>query len=471
MPDRTEAELRRTIGTSQLFTLSFGSIVGAGWVVGVGVWLSHAGPVGTALAFTAGGLMMILVGLCYGEMTAAIPVSGGELAYAYAVFGSRACFAVGWFLALGFVVTTVFEALTSVWLIGSLLPGALGPVLYHAFGEPMRPGGLVIGLGGTVIITVLNYFGVRQAVTTQDVLTYIKIGIAVLLVACGLFAGHLSNLRPLFQYDAAGGAWRGIAAVLLTVPFWLSGFSLVAQVMEEKAPDTPARRVATMIVLSIIVSTVFYILLTLASAAVTPWPSLVSADLPVARAFEVAFGSVLLARLVLLAALLGTITVWNGCAIAASRMLFALARAHFIGASLERIDPKYRTPTAAIVFVGVATAVGVLLGRTAIGPVIGYRIVVLRRRLCGGVCGRQYDCDRLTRRWPGHFVFPAVSRQWCSPRWPRSSYLVCRFRDRGQTRVARSRSNGASLLRGPCSVWRHGWRAARDGTAYRRGRG
>jgi amino acid transporter len=303
-------------------------------------------------------------------MTAAIPVSGGELAYAYAVFGAKTCFAVGWFLALGFVVTTIFEALTSVWLIGSLLPGALGPVLYHAFGEPMRPGGLAIGLGGTVIITALNYFGVRQAVTTQDILTYTKIAIAVLLVACGLFAGHVSNLRPLFQYDAAGGAWRGIAAVLLTVPFWLSGFSLVAQVMEEKAPQTPARRVATMIVLSIIVSTVFYILLTLASASVTPWPRLVSADLPVARAFEVAFGSVLLARLVLLAALLGTITVWNGCAIAASRMLFALARAHFIGANLERIDPTYRTPTAAIVFVGVATAVGVLLGRTAIGPVI-----------------------------------------------------------------------------------------------------
>jgi len=223
MPDRTATELRRTIGTSQLFTLSFGSIVGAGWVVGVGVWLNHAGPVGTALAFTAGGLMMILVGLCYGEMTAAIPVSGGELAYAYAVFGAKTCFAVGWFLALGFVVTTIFEALTSVWLIGSLLPGALGPVLYHAFGEPMRPGGLAIGLGGTVIITALNYFGVRQAVTTQDILTYTKIAIAVLLVACGLFAGHVSNLRPLFQYDAAGGAWRGIAAVLLTVPFWLSG--------------------------------------------------------------------------------------------------------------------------------------------------------------------------------------------------------------------------------------------------------
>src|SRR5208283_1630251 len=207
----------------------FGSIVGAGWVVGVGVWLGHAGPLGTALAFAVGGLMMVFVGLCYGEMTAAIPVSGGELAYAYAVFGPRTCFGVGWFLALGFVVTTVFEALTAVWLIGSLLPGALGPVLYHAFGEPMRPGGLAIGLGGTVFITVLNYIGVRQAVTTQDILTYVKIAIALLLIGVALLAGQVTNLQPLFRYDVTGGVWAGIAAVLLTAPFWLSGFNLVAQ--------------------------------------------------------------------------------------------------------------------------------------------------------------------------------------------------------------------------------------------------
>ena len=174
-----EPALRRTVGTSQLFTLAFGTIVGAGWVVGIGEWLNSAGPVGTTVAFAIGGAMMIFVGLCYGEIAAAIPVSGGELAYAYGIFGLRAGFAMGWFLALAFVVTTVFEALTAMWLISSLLPGSLGPVIYHVFGEPIRVGGLVIGLSGTALITFLNYIGARPAVTTQDILTYTKIGIAM----------------------------------------------------------------------------------------------------------------------------------------------------------------------------------------------------------------------------------------------------------------------------------------------------
>ena len=144
--ERQEPVLRRTVGTSQLFTLAFGTIVGAGWVVGIGQWLDSAGPVGTTVAFALGGVMMVFIGLCYGEIAAAIPVSGGELAYAYGIFGLRAGFAMGWFLALAFVVTTVFEALTAMWLISSLLPGSLGPVIYHVFGEPIRTGGSPLAL-------------------------------------------------------------------------------------------------------------------------------------------------------------------------------------------------------------------------------------------------------------------------------------------------------------------------------------
>ena len=188
----------------------------------------------------------------------------------------------------------------------------------------------------------------------------------------GFLSGRPENLQPLFQHDAAGGGevWTGVVAVLLTTPFWLSGFNLVAQVMEEKRPNTPSHHVAWMIVLAIVMSSVFYILLTLASASVTPWPQLVSADLPAARAFELAFRSVVLARLVLVTALLGTVTVWNGAAIAASRMLFALGRARIIGGGWGELNARYSTPTAAIVFVGISTTIGVLLGRKAIGPVI-----------------------------------------------------------------------------------------------------
>ena len=88
-------ELKKTLGAVQLFSIGFGSIVGVGWIVLMGFWFSRAGPVGTALAFVAGGLLLALVGLCYAEMSTMIPVAGGEAAYAYAVFGSPLAFVVG----------------------------------------------------------------------------------------------------------------------------------------------------------------------------------------------------------------------------------------------------------------------------------------------------------------------------------------------------------------------------------------
>jgi amino acid transporter len=207
-------------------------------------------------------------------------------------------------------------------------------------------------------------------VTTQDILTYTKIAIAVLLICFGFLVGNPTNLEPLFQRGPGGGIWRGVSGVLLTTPFWLSGFNLVAQVMEEKRTDTPMHRVGGMIWLSIATSTVFYILIALACAYVGPWQNIVSADLPAAKAFELAFHSTVATRVVLLVALLGTFTVWNGCAIAACRMLFALGRAYMISSEAGRLHPRYRTPTAAVLFVGVCTALGVLLGRKAISPVI-----------------------------------------------------------------------------------------------------
>ena len=61
----------------------------------LGDWLRQAGPLGAMLAFVAGGLVMTVVGLCYAELATLLPVSGGELAYAYEAYGVKACFAAG----------------------------------------------------------------------------------------------------------------------------------------------------------------------------------------------------------------------------------------------------------------------------------------------------------------------------------------------------------------------------------------
>src|SRR5437868_4951022 len=96
----TSRNLQRSLGASQLFTMGFGTSVGFGWILMVGEWLRQAGPLGAVLGFAAGALGMGLVGLCYAEVASMFPVAGGDVAYAYEMYGVRTCFATGWLLTL-----------------------------------------------------------------------------------------------------------------------------------------------------------------------------------------------------------------------------------------------------------------------------------------------------------------------------------------------------------------------------------
>src|SRR5689334_834406 len=102
-------QLSKDIGASQFFTLAFGSIIGVGWVVALSSWLSQAGPLGAVLGFVGGGVLMMLIGLCYVEISTMFPVSGGEVVYTYEIFGTGTSFAVGWLFALAYIAIAAFE--------------------------------------------------------------------------------------------------------------------------------------------------------------------------------------------------------------------------------------------------------------------------------------------------------------------------------------------------------------------------
>src|SRR5262245_60740666 len=182
----TTPSLRKELGAVQCFTMGYGAIVGVGWLIVLGSWLGQAGPLGAMIALAAGGLLMMTVGLCYAEMATTLPASGGEVAYAYQVFGVKASFAIGWLLALVYIAVTAFEGISAAWMIGILAPATLGPVLYSVLGAPVRLGTLVIGIGGTAFLALLNVRGVRSAARFQDLFTAGKIVFSLVFIAAGL---------------------------------------------------------------------------------------------------------------------------------------------------------------------------------------------------------------------------------------------------------------------------------------------
>jgi len=360
-------QLKRAIGGLGFFALAFGSMIGVGWITALGGWFEEAGPVGAVAAFAAGGTLMLVIGLCYAEVTPMLPVSGGEVAYAYKAHGTRWAFVIGWFLAFGYLSVSAFEAVSVGLVLSYLLPAVDWMPLYQIAGSTVYGSHLALALVFTGFITAINYFGVAVASNVQVALTVLFLICAALFVSAGIAGGDVANLAPRFGDAGLGAAgFGGMLTVFATVPFWYVGFDTIPQAAEERREGSSLRHLGTYVVLAIVGSTLFYVAVILAAGMAGPWRGIVDEPLPTAAAFESAFESPVLVRLVLVAGLIGLLTSWNGFFLAGSRVLFSLGRGQVIHSSFGETHARHGTPARAVLFSGVVTFLAALLGRGAI---------------------------------------------------------------------------------------------------------
>ena len=406
--------LGRGLDSFGFFALAFGSMIGVGWVTAMGGWLTQAGPAGAIVAFLAGGAIMLAIGLCYAEATPMLPVAGGEVAYAYGASGTRSAFVVGWFLAFGYISVSAFEAISIGRVLAYLLPGLDRWPLYSVAGAPVYLTHLLLAILCTVAVTAVNWIGVATAGAFQKWLTAAFIAAAVLFVGAGLSRGDFEHAHPFFAGNDARQVAGGILAVFVTVPFWFVGFDTIPQGAEEATESVPLRRLGTIIIVAILAATLFYVALIASVALSGPWQQLASSNLPTARAFELAFRSRIWTSLVLVAAIIGLLTSWNGFFLAASRVLFSLGRGRIIPTWFGATHEKHATPHHAVLFTGLVTLVAPLLGRNALLAFVdvgsfcigiaffGVAVSVARLRRSRPDLERPY-------RMPGGALVPAVA--------------------------------------------------------------
>ena len=344
-------------------------MIGVGWVTALGGWFTQAGPLGAIIAFGIGGVMMLCIGLCYAETTPMLPVAGGEVAYSYLAFGTFKSFVVGWFLAFGYIAISGFEAISIGKVLGYLFPDSNWWPLYEVAGDVVYGSHLLLGAVFTALITWLHYRGIETAARVQRWLVLGFVAITFIFIGSGLFGGSWENFSPAFSSsgtEGIGPILSGILLVLVTVPFWFVGFDTIPQGAEEADSTMAPRRFARLIVGSIIAATLFYIVLIVSVGRIVPWETIVNTDLPAARAFESAFSSRTMVNLVLVAALLGLFTSWNGFFLAGSRVLFSLGRGRMISAAFGEAHPRHGTPHRAVLLTGLLTLMSPFLGRQAL---------------------------------------------------------------------------------------------------------
>lgn len=305
---------------------------------------------------------MSAIGFCYAEVTASLPLSGGEVAYAYKAYGTSKAFLVGWFLVFGYLSVSAFEAVSVSKVLSYLIPSVDYWELYTVNGTPIYFSHIALSAFFVLLISAINYTGVKNSARFQVGLTIIFISLTFVFVIAGLIMGDWSNLDPLFAGSDTLSIWSGVAMVLVTVPFWFVGFDTIPQAAEEAKESVSAKTVGLLIPMSIVAAVCFYILIIISTSIAAPWNEILDDKLPTAKAFSTATQSPFLVKLILITALVGLITSWNGFFLAGSRVLFAMGRGKIITPFLGKSHPKYQTPYNAVIFSGVVTFIASLMG-------------------------------------------------------------------------------------------------------------
>ena len=120
---------------------------------------------------------------------------------------------------------------------------------------------------------------------------------------------------------------------------------------------------------AIVVGFVFYVVVIAAVGFVAPWRQLTGAPFMTAVAFEHAVGARWIVSIIMSAALLSLFKVFNGNFIAASRLLFAMARRGLLTDQLAAVHSQNQTPAAAVLATGIATGLCMFLGSAILVPI------------------------------------------------------------------------------------------------------
>jgi len=359
------ATLARKLRLSDYFALSFGTMVGVGWLVVMHDWLRRGGPLGAMLGFAIGGILLLPVGYVYGQWVRRLPDAAGEAAYTAQVFPPIVSYFTGWMMLLAYLIVCPWEAVAVGNLAAYIFPSLNSYELYRVAGQPVFLPRLLLGIALTLFLALLNYRGIRLSASFQNWTTAAMLLLFVALLSISAMYGAPANFHPSFN----AAPWISIVLTIQIVPYFMTGFESAPKVAEEAHLDFPATGFFRAIALALFVGAGFYVLAVAAVAYVAPWQGLLGKHFVTAIAFEQALGARWPVRLILLMAMFGLFQCFNGNFVASSRLLFAYGRRKTIPARFGEVHEKFLTPSVAVLGITVGTLTGVFLGDALLVPV------------------------------------------------------------------------------------------------------
>ncbi|MGB7784887.1 MAG: APC family permease [Salinimicrobium sp.] len=331
------AELKKSLGVARLTFYGVGTIVGAGIYTVIGAAAGQAGYQ-LWLSFILAAVAAVLAALSYAELTSSYPNAGAEFIFLRKAFPDKdlPSFLTGW--------TIFFHSSATVAAVLIAFAGYFS----NFFDLP----GWTLSYGLLALLFALAILGIKKSSTINIIMVSLSLLGLVLLILFGYSEAGLPEAK-MFEIPAFGKALTATG----TIFFIYTGFEHMAALGSEA--KKPGKTIPLAFLLTMIITTVIYLLIVFVVLQVAKPEELNSVNSPL----SLAAGNInpWLPSVLAIAAIFATANAAFSGMLSISRVMYGMASKAELPAFLQKTNSK-KAPWAATLIVGIGIGVFLLFG-------------------------------------------------------------------------------------------------------------
>jgi basic amino acid/polyamine antiporter, APA family len=347
----------KKFGLNKDLRLFEATMTGVGFIVGAGIYVLIGATVGYAgsaiwLSFLLAGLAALASGLSYAELSSLFPINESEYEYVKEGLNRSAGFfayvSIIFALTIGIAGVSLgfayyFSELTGITQVTGI---AVGIILFFAF---------------------INWFSVKVAARFNLICTIASIIGLLGIIFLAIIHGPSVNTNFFEMPKGLIGVIQGASLIF----FAFLGFEGIVKLSDET--KNARKTIPHAIILSILISTIIYIAVALASVSILPWEVLSQSSAPLADVAAIVLGSNAFFVLAIIALLSTSNTILMGI-LSSSRGFYSIGTIFKQFNFISKVG-KQNTPTRAIILTSIIAILFLLINDISL--IVGFANVLV----------------------------------------------------------------------------------------------
>src|ERR1700727_1440785 len=360
----TRSELARDLGVSHAAAIVVGTIIGSGIFLVPAEMMQAVGSAKLVyLAWLTGGLLSFFGALTYAELGAMKPQAGGEYIYVRDAYGPLAGFLYAWtwfVIAKPASVATIATGLVRILGTFSVFSFFSDKAISAPFAVTW---GQLVAIAAAILISVLNYLGVKKAGEFQLIFTVLKVAIILgIVLVCFSGMGSASGrgwANFAGTFTGAKGGIAGFMAALVAALWAYDGWNDLNMVAGEI--KRPERSIPIALIAGVATVGLLYVLVNAGVQYVLPASAIAASPRPASDAVALVMGR-MGASIVSAGMAISMLVTLNGTIMSGARVPYAVARDGYFFHALAEVHPRFHTPSVAIGVQAILSIFLLLLG-------------------------------------------------------------------------------------------------------------